>query len=395
MSTRIDFWHPGKPITSAATVLLCKSNDRDACIAALQQSDYKPYAYSVSPNGEGCLPFVAAYLYSLHTILDDADEGDRNIFEKEGRDLFNCCQEICSALAYYCPDGAVAACDSLLGYLERYQRMGVGSAPIGMQRVVEYIRSLTLECMAPLVFGSPFIHYKIKLENKDWWSKPANALQAVKDAHRRISIGFDTIPLGLVSIKSWLGKLEKRFGKLHVNSSTDQKKEVAIFEASSYCGALAERHLMQGQPGLAVLLLHRAADLLLMSLCTKNGMIDFAVRGGKYKQSWSPVQGANFISLRVSLENLKGNLAPHPSRHDDFEELNNWRNILIQTHYMTSLSEPKASELFKKIRLHLQLLGGEDWIQARDAYLIGASLSAKELLNFNGLLSSAVSPVSY
>ena len=395
MSTRVDFWCRGEPIRSTATILLCKAEDQYLLAQALQESDYTPHAYSLSPNGESLLPFIAAYLFVSHDIVEGKVGGELKDFEREGRELLKCCEEISGSMRYHCPDKTVAACDSLLGHLQRYELTDANSVPVGMQGMVEYIRVLTLDCLAPLAFGSPFIHQGLLPKNKSWWSVPASAIQRVKNLRRRITTDFGMVPFGLSSIDSWLEKVGIRLDRLHATPSTDQKKEAAIFEASSYCAALAERHLMQGQPGLAVLLLHRSVDLLLMSLCVKNGMIDFSAHGGKYKHAWRQSNGSGFISLRFSLDNLKRNLASHPTREADLNELNEWRNTLMQTHYMTELSEEKASELFKKTRFHLQLLGGSDWTRARDTYLSGVALTTMQILNFNGFVERALAPISY
>ena len=67
----------------------------------------------------------------------------------------------------------------------------------------------------------------------------------------------------------------------------------------------------------------------------------------------------------------------------------------MEAHYMSSLDTSKALELFGKLRLHLEALGGTTWKTARDAYLGGIEVVPSDILDADRSLSTSISPFHY
>lgn len=111
--------------------------------------------------------------------------------------------------------------------------------------------------------------------------------------------------------------------------------------------------------------------------------------------SFAPVTGANHITLTNSFDAVKSFLAHHPTRASDFSDLNDWRNLLMHTHYMSGLNDPTARQVFGKIRPHLESLGASQWNEAHAAYLKGVQLTVIDLLDVDHSLASAIQRVVY
>lgn len=124
-------------------------------------------------------------------------------------------------------------------------------------------------------------------------------------------------------------------------------------------------------------------------------MIDHSQHGGRYVASFAPTTGANRITLVNSFDAVKAFLAHHPNRQSEFLDLNDWRNMLMHTHYMTGLTDPTTRDVFGRIRPHLQALGGSQWQLAHDAYLRGVQLTIADLLDVDQSLSSTVQQTAY
>jgi hypothetical protein len=133
----------------------------------------------------------------------------------------------------------------------------------------------------------------------------------------------------------------------------------------------------------------------MLSLCARHGAIDFTTYGAKYLAAWLPAGVANQITLNSSMATIGHLLSPSSTRSADFEELNKWRNLLMEAHYMSSLDTSKAMELFRKLRLHLEALGGTAWKAARDMYLGGVDIAPSDILDADRSLSASISPFHY
>jgi len=136
--------------------------------------------------------------------------------------------------------------------------------------------------------------------------------------------GLGSVPSGLIELSTWLNETCDRLKRLTATRLTT--RDDAMLEASAYCSAMAERYLLRGNCGLAVLLLHRSADLLLLRTCAMSNVIDFTSAGGKYKQGISR-SGDRRIHLVASVDiaNTFNFLSPSQARTDALGRLNEWR----------------------------------------------------------------------
>jgi hypothetical protein len=124
-------------------------------------------------------------------------------------------------------------------------------------------------------------------------------------------------------------------------------------------------------------------------------MIDHSQYGGRYITSFVPTLGPNRVTLKNSFDAVKSFLAPHAKRESDLLDLNNWRNLLMQSHYMTGLTDLTTRGVFGRIRPHLDALGGSRWKEAHEAYLNGIKLTLADLLDVDQSLSSTVQEAVY
>lgn len=67
----------------------------------------------------------------------------------------------------------------------------------------------------------------------------------------------------------------------------------------------------------------------------------------------------------------------------------------MQTHYMTDLNCANAISIFKKVRPHLDALGGSQWRAAHKEYLDGIWLTPLEILDSENNFSIASQLVTY
>ena len=122
-------------------------------------------------------------------------------------------------------------------------------------------------------------------------------------------------------------------------------------------------------------------------------MIDHTQHGSQYKASFAPSKGLNRISLTNSFDAVGSYLSQHPTRESEFLHLNEWRNLLMHTHYMSGLDDTTARDVFRTIRPHLLALGGRQWREAHESHLSGVELTLVDLLDVDQSLSSAVQQV--
>jgi hypothetical protein len=260
-------------------------------------------------------------------------------------------------------------------------------------KLIEFFRELWRECLAQFEYSSPSEHPTPIDSRKSWWSAQVSLSMAFGRMRRRLHTDFGGVPPNLLPLDKWLSEIELRLRRIQASPPQPPQIRNSLVEASAYCSALGERYRRRLQWGRALLLLHRSADLLLLEQCVRVGAIDFTVSGGRYHPRLLPANTANRIHLATSLDILEGNslLAPSPDRATDLGELNNWRNLLVETHYLSSPAQDTVEDVFKRVRVQLELIGGSAWTEARDAYVRGLELSPRSILDPEGVLNAGVS----
>lgn len=349
-----------------------------------------PLTIRVTPNGVKQLGLVHAHI--IGTSKNDfgwIGNMDFGIYEHPTRSILYLSAEIISGLREQSSDRVATASLELGSLINRINRVNHTSALASLLKISECLAKLTNECLSILEHGSPFMHTKFDRKNKSWWDSVPSLVGVLDSNKHEIHkmFGPTLTSTGLISIEKWLTDINTRLRRLSTNGTRLQKQDV-LLEASAYCAALAERYHLRKNSSLAVLFLHRSADLCFMSVCAGNNMIDWTVSGGQYnKQNYQSkdlritlVKSTNFVESM----NL---LSPDQNRVTDFNELNDWRNILIQTHYLSDIDDITVKTLFKKIRIYLEIIGGREWVKSRDFYLRGPQLSLSDFLDIDGSLS--------
>lgn len=389
-------WQSGDAVSSSQVPIFFRVVDKAAAIAAVTASGYLPRAFAVTPNGEAFLEL--AWPYVEWTRERDAQtllSADYSGCVLPVRELLMLYADICRALNDHAADAVWAACDELRRLLARLPISAAGTIPPKLTAACDALSRFSVDCLKPIEAGPPFIHSGTAASHRSWWAAQAGHVNVLRQFKRQLAADFASIPSGLAPMVAWVDAMDARVRKLQALPQSQLTRASAIQQGSAFCAAMAERHLLRGQNGLAVLLLHRAADLLLFSLCAKHGAIDFTVHGGKYLPSFAPAVGSNRITLLNSLDAITSVLAANPTRRADFEHLNDWRNLLMHAHYMTGLDDTRALELFIKIRPHLEALSDADWKVSGREYLEGPKVSIGDLIDIDGSLSSGVAEILY
>lgn len=390
------FWHVGDPIPASNVPLFFKVSDQAPAIAAIGSSGFVPSAYVVLPNGEPFIDLVGPYVQWLEQanvraiVLNDYSPSAVPV-----SDIVRLCSTICEGLESYAADQVIAACTSLSTLLAILPADKRSLVPPRLDAAAEFVREFAASCLKPLEYGTPFVHMGTSSQHKSWWKvRPSHRSVLARYKSRR-AIDFAGHPGALAAVDRWLDTMCSRLDRLHAVPLTPATRQDAIVEASAYCAALAERHLMRSHQGQAVLHLHRALDLLLFGLCDQHGLVVHTQHGGRYAPSFVPPTGSDRITLTSSFAAVKSRLAHHPTRESDFVNVNDWRNLLIHTHYMTGLDDATTRDIFSKIRPHMHALGGSQWLEANVAYLRGVQMTVADLLDVDESLSSTVQRVTY
>ena len=390
------FWQLGDPIASSDEPVFFKTADQPAATAAIQASGFLPPAYAVTPNGEVLIDFIGPYVHWLrYADVRAIASADYSASAAPVSDVLGLCASICNGLADYAADQVIASCtdlSSLLASLPIYKRPLV---PPRLGLASDFLLDFAADCLKPLEYGAPFVHMGTSPHHKSWWQSRSSHVSLLARCKAKRAVNFSGIPSALQSVDRWIDLINARLGRLHAMPPLPAQRQGAIVEASAYCAAIAERHLMRSHHGQAVLHLHRSLDLLLFAICDRQGMIDHSRHGGRYVTSLAPTTGANRVTLMNSFDAVKTYLAHHSTRESEFSDLNDWRNLLMHTHYMTGLDDSTTRGVFGRIRPHLQSLGGSQWQEAHVAYLGGVQLTVADLLDVDQSLSSAVQPAAY
>lgn len=392
----VKLWSAGEKIESSDTPIFFRSADQAAAVASIISSGHMPAAYSVTPNGEKFVDFFLPYvLWQRRASFREFMSADYSGSLVPVRDIVALCFRICASFAEFATDQAIAACSELSYLLANLPTSARALVPPKLEVSNAILLELAISCLKPMEYGSPFVHMGTSEQNKSWWkTAPAHLSNLIRLSKRR-NIEFAGIQDALKPVDQWIQQIQGRLARMQALPPQGAARAAAIIEASAYCCAVAERHLMRAHHGLAVLHLHRAFDLMLFAVCDQAGVIDHTSHGGRYAASYVPSNGGNKVTLMNSLDASKGLVAPSPARENAVRELNDWRNLLLQTHYMTAMDDAKARELFAHVRPHLEALGGNQWASACDSYVKGVQLTLADLLDVDGTLSTGVQEVIY
>jgi hypothetical protein len=391
------FWTPVDDIASSGYPIFFRAADQPAAIASLQASEFFPPAYAVLPNGEGLVDFIGPYVKLARRVSPGTIAlADYSGSSTPVADILGCCLRICDGFADLAADAAISACTDLSSLLAGLPVAKLPSIPPKLGAAAEFLREFASECLKPLEYGTPFVHMGTAPQHKSWWKVRPLHLTPLAQLRAKRATVFPGRPNALQSVERWIDLVAARLVRMHAFPPMPSQRQEAVLEASAYCGAIAERHLMRSHFGQAILHLHRAVDLLLFAICDRHTLINHVYQGGQYVPGVLPATAKTTkVTLLNSYSVLLNYLAPDPNRQGDFEILNDWRNLLMQAHYMTGLDDTTARGVFGLIRPHLQKLGGSSWQTAQSEYLQGVSLTIADLLDVDQSLSSTVQQVSY
>lgn len=357
-----------------------------------------PLPVLVKPNGEMQLGLIHAYIVASsrsdtgwieNTNFGSHERHTRRILELIGEIIFGL-RDLSSERV----GNAAIALEHIISLIPSSRRTSTHNT---LHIAAGYLAELTQQCLACLEYGSPFSHTIVSDSNKAWWSQMPSLIGVVRAKKIEIPKKFgNVVPKGLSAIDIWLTNILARLVRLTTQSAKIQRNDTFL-EASAYCAALAERYLLRGSASLALLFLHRSADFCLLHVCSKhNNIVDWSFHGGRFDRN--VVRGNDTtISLGNSIDVVDSMnlLSPDANRTASFVELNGWRNQLIQTHYLSDIADSEARNMFRKVRPHLENIGGADWKMARDIYLRGIPLSLTDFLDIDGSLTSTFEVVPF
>lgn len=401
---RLEFWDLVTPIPDGTKYLYFRLGEEPQVTNAIKNAISNgfriPLTIRVKPNGVKQLGLIHAHIVGTSTNdfswIKGADFGS---YEHPTRSILEYSTEIISGLREYSSDrvaNAALELGSLLNQINISQRT---SAQKALLKASKFIAKITDECLSVLEHGSPFIHDQLIHDNKSWWEQipPMVGLLTSISSDMSRELGVASSSEGLTAIDSWSAAIQTRLNRL-----STKKKDPAtgitepirtlradsFLEASSYCAALAERYRLRKNNALAVLFLHRSADLCFIFLCAHRNLIDWSINGGRFDAIKYQRDDLS-ITLAKSVEYVDemSLLSPKSKRTEDFMDLNTWRNQLLHAHYLSDIDDDTARDIFNKIRPHLEEIGGAEWKAARDCYLRGIRLNLSELLDIDTSLT--------
>jgi hypothetical protein len=401
---RLEFWDLVTPIPDGTKYLYFKPGEEpqvtDAIKNVISNGFRIPLTILVKPNGEKQLGLIHAHIVGTSTNDFSWIKGtDFGNYEHPTRSILEYSTEIISGLREYSSGRVANAALELALLLNQINISQRTSAQKALLKASKFITKLTDECLAVLEHGSPFIHVRLIQDNKSWWEQIPQLVGFLASLSSDINreLGVASSSKGLTAIDSWSTLIQERLGRLSIIKKNPVKGVTiktsiadSFLEASSYCAALAERYRLRKNNALAVLFLHRSADLCFIFLCARNNLIDWSVNGGRF-DSRTYQRNGNDLSITL-LKSVKyvdymNLLSPKDKRAKDFEDLNTWRNQLLHAHYLSDIDDDTARDIFNKIRPHLEEIGGAEWKEARDCYLGGIRLNLPELLDIDTSLT--------
>ncbi len=236
--------------------------------------------------------------------------------------------------------------------------------------------SLLEDFVYPFLWEAPFSLPNVVNTHKKWWLSTADNTVKFNNFIVNWEREFDgngNAHSNLLNHMKMHASILRKFSGINKSDRIN-----AINEASAYCMFQANLRFYEANYSLAILLCHRSADLLLMSLCDDFDLINFTPSAPKFKISYN---GKNEIHLMTSYAALSANgMAADPQRENCFNKLNSIRNHLIYTHYFGSISTTDASSVFNDIKGYLSTLGGSNWNSSVTQYEKKFEFSASVIL---------------
>lgn len=387
----IEIWKPATPLPVTG-YLYFRSEDEiavKAAIAKLNKTAPIPLTVSVKPNGEKQLGLIHAHIIGLNrNDTGWIEKTDFGAYEYPTRRILELGAEIVSGLRDQSSERVGIAALALEYLISKIPSSSRTSTHNALFEAARYLAELAQQCLTLLEHGSPFIHTTEHDQNKSWWKGSPSLVLALRSKKNEIPIRFGAVTSnGVDALNIWLTKIHERLVRLSTQTAKIQLDD-ALLEASAYCAALAERYHLRNNSALALLLLHRSADLCLLRVCSQNKCIDWTFHGGQYDLRTVGGKDSRIaLSRSVEVVDAMPLLLADPKRSAAFIELNRWRNLLIQTHCLSDIDEPVVRNIFRKVRPYLEFIGGADWKVARDSYLRGVQLGLSDLLNIDGSLT--------
>jgi hypothetical protein len=246
------------------------------------------------------------------------------------------------------------------------------------------IDEILQDVLSPLMWEAPFTVPNPVSTHKTWWNGSPDLKLKVDNLINKTKNKLFNNGSASSAFLNWLNELSNHLGCL------SGVKATALNEASVYCMARSLYYLKIRKISLAVLFCHRAADLLLMLLCTNNNLIDYSRNKPQFRCSPNGRNGSKEIHLMASYAAIKPILSYDAGRDSTFKDLNDLRNHLIYTHYLGCADESSARIVIESIRKHLKALAGNTWDHGIDKYATPYEISIKLLFEYCPTLSSAL-----
>ncbi|EXF45831.1 hypothetical protein BAY1663_01768 [Pseudomonas sp. BAY1663] len=369
-------WTDGEQLDRDFFPVYCLEGNEEKLITNLQNMDWYPQAFSVRGNAEEHLEFSDLVL-SCTLSHETPYPHLANPRNQLATAILPSCTELLVGLKRLDSNLIHRSCERIL---QNIADLNPKVVPRDFVRTIKFIEEFCCECLKTLDSNSPYAHGNNNSDFKSWWIREPFIIRKLNETKKKLKTEFEETPPGLLKIQQWIDRFISRLSRLHATPPTPDNVSKSILESSAYVTAIAERQIIDGNAAHAILLIHRAADLMLFSICVRNNIITVAQYGGKYTSGYEP-QGKNTVTLMHSLSCLKNTISDLPKYSSTFDELNQWRNLLMQTHYMSNLFEDNAMQLFKNTRARLLKLGGPEWSASFKTYLEGIDIHMPDILD--------------
>lgn len=368
-------WTDGEQLDRNSFPVYCLEGNEEKLITNFQSMDWYPQAFSLRGNAEDHLEFSDLVLSC--TLSQENYPTLANPRNQLAAAIFPNCTELLVGLKRLDSNVIHRSCERILHNISDLNPKAV---PRDFVRTIKFIDELCCECLKILDSNSPYIHGSNSNDFKSWWTREPLIIRKLNETKKKLKTEFEEIPPGLLKIQQWIDKFISRLSRLRATPSTPDNTSKSILESSAYVTAIAERQIIDGNAAHAILLIHRAADMMLFSICVRNNIITVAQHGGRYTSGYEP-EGKNTVTLMHSLSCLKNTISDFSIYSSTLDELNKWRNLLMQTHYMSNLFEDNAMQLFKNTRARLLKLGGPEWKISLNTYLEGIDIHMSDILD--------------
>ena len=359
------FWMPGDQLNAGK--VFCRAADAVALRTAIEHKGATVTAFEVSPNGEPYKDLLQCFL----ALQADPSWVPTGSYEGslDSAWITRNFHRLAFGLSKWNDTEALGAINLLKQHVAALHPQQV--------KFLNFCEGLVSRVLRRLLWGSPLqLAWPPQRAARQWWmmSTDLDAEIASQKADLNACF-FGNVPNNLQGLRIWLNRLHTRLTRQLFGGS----REDALTEASALCAALSLVHFTHSRYSLAILLSHRAADLLFTALCSSEGLIDFTKNGGE-GELFTPLAGERQLSLLNCHDALVQamRISIDQPRRDLLREFNSTRNRLLLTH---SLGSPLASDAQLKLRALIVLLkafGGSDWAAAYDTYRAGVILEARD-----------------